>query len=255
MAPVIQTEALEKSFYIPTVQRTTLRAHFVDLFRPRPMERLEVLRSVTFRVEPGEAVAILGRNGSGKSTLLKLLCGIYAPDGGRLTVAAPFTPLLELGVGWNQELDAIDNILLIGTVMGMSLKQAKASVDEILDFSGLERFARTQLKHYSSGMASRLAYATAFSAVRDILMIDEIFAVGDAGFKLRCYERFKRFHQQGHTLVVVSHDPDFVRGHCQRAVMLERGEVVFDGSAAEGVAQYLARAATDSVQPHTPGPG
>ena len=136
-----------------------------------------------FELQPGETLGIMGRNGCGKSTLLKIISGIYPPEGGTLTVRAPVTPILELGVGWNPDLDAIDNIYLLGTVMGLSLKELKGAIDEILAFADLERFANLELRHYSSGMASRLAYSVAFRAVRDVLILDEIFAVGDAGFR------------------------------------------------------------------------
>ena len=134
----------------------------------------------------GEALGIMGRNGCGKSTLLKILCGVYAPDSGRVTIRGPITPILELGVGWNPELDAIDNVCLVGAVMGLTLPEIRRRMDEILAFAELERFANLKLKHYSSGMASRLGYAVAFAAVRDVLVLDEIFAVGDAGFRAKC---------------------------------------------------------------------
>ena len=159
--------------------------------RPRRFERLQVLDSVSFEVRRGETLGIMGRNGSGKSTLLKIVCGIYPPDRGRVTTRAAITPILELGVGWNPELDAIDNVFLIGSVMGLSLAEIRSSMDEILAFAELERFANLKLKYYSSGMSSRLAYAVAFRAVREVLVLDEIFAVGDAGFKARCEERYR----------------------------------------------------------------
>ena len=133
-----------------------------------------VLDGISFSVERGQTLGIMGRNGCGKSTLLKILSGIYQPDSGAVITRAPLTPILELGVGWNPELDAIDNIMLIGSVMGLTLKELRASTDEILDFAELQRFANLKLQHYSSGMASRLAYAIAFRAVREILILDEI---------------------------------------------------------------------------------
>src|SRR4030095_12856907 len=140
------------------------------------------LDRVTFDVRLGEALGIMGRNGGGKSTLLKILCGVYPPDSGTVTRRAAITPILELGVGWNSELDAIDNVCLIGAVMGLTLRELRQRMDEILASADLERFANLKLKHYSSGMAARLAYAVAFSAVRGALVIDEVLAVGDAGF-------------------------------------------------------------------------
>ena len=149
-----------------------------------------MLRSVSLSLRPGESLGLMGANGSGKSTLLKILCGIYVPDAGQVVARAPITPILELGVGWNPELNAVDNVFLIGTLMGLSLAELRRDVYAILDFAELRSFAHMQLKHYSSGMAARLAYAVAFRAVRGVLILDEVFAVGDAGFKARCEERY-----------------------------------------------------------------
>jgi ABC-type polysaccharide/polyol phosphate transport system ATPase subunit len=180
----------------------------------------------------------MGRNGSGKSTLLKVLCGIYVADRGKVVVRAPLTPILELGVGWNPDLDAIDNIMLLGTVMGMSLREAAGATEEILAFAELAPFANLELRHYSSGMASRLAYAVAFKAVRDVLVLDEVFAVGDARFKARCEERYKQLKADGHTMLLVSHDPNAV-SLCDRALLLEGGRVVKSGTPTEIYAAYL----------------
>ncbi|MCM2255886.1 MAG: ABC transporter ATP-binding protein [Vicinamibacteria bacterium] len=238
---VIEAEGLHKSFRIPSVRRETVREHFFAAFRPRSFERLTVLDGVSLTVRRGETLGIMGRNGSGKSTLLKILCGIYAPDAGRVTLNATITPILELGVGWNPELDAIDNILLIGTAMGMSLSEARAATAAILEFAGLERFARLELKHYSSGMAARLAYAVAFHAVREVLVLDEVFAVGDAGFRQRCERRYRELVAAGHTAILVSHYPEIVRSMCDRALLIDGGRVVCEGSTADVAAAYLER--------------
>ncbi len=153
---IIEVGNVSKSFSIPSVRRDTLREHVLDLFRPRPVERIRVLDAVTFSVAAGETLGIMGRNGSGKSTLLKILSGIYQPDAGAVTVRAPVTPILELGVGWDPNLTAIDNVYLLGSVMGLSLREIRHSLDEILAFAELERFANLELRHYSSGMAARL---------------------------------------------------------------------------------------------------
>ena len=171
---IISVESVSKAFQIPSVRRDTIREHLFDFHRPRRFERLQVLDSVSFEIQPGETLGIMGRNGSGKSTLLKIICGIYSPDTGRVVARAAITPILELGVGWNPELDAVDNVFLLGSVMGLSLGEIRRSLDEILAFAELERFANLKLKHYSSGMSSRLAYAVAFRAVRDVLVLDEI---------------------------------------------------------------------------------
>src|SRR5437870_2112693 len=158
MPPVIQVRGVSKSFVIPSVRRDTVREHALDFFRPRARERLRVLDDVTFELRQGESLGLMGSNGCGKSTLLKILAGIYQADSGVVDVRAAVTPILELGVGWNPDLNAIDNIELLGTVMGLSLRELRAATPDILEFAELTRFARLELRHYSSGMAARLAY-------------------------------------------------------------------------------------------------
>ncbi len=236
---IIEVGNVSKSFSIPSVRRDTLREHVLDLFRPRPVERIRVLDAVTFSVAAGETLGIMGRNGSGKSTLLKILSGIYQPDAGAVTVRAPVTPILELGVGWDPNLTAIDNVYLLGSVMGLSLREIRHSLDEILAFAELERFANLELRHYSSGMAARLAYSVAFKAVREILILDEIFAVGDAGFTRRCQERYRELSAKGHTVLLVSHDDIVISKFCGRAILLEAGNIVMDDTGAAVAKQYV----------------
>jgi ABC-type polysaccharide/polyol phosphate transport system ATPase subunit len=236
---LIEVDSVSKAFMIPDVHRATLREHLLGLFEPRRFERLQVLDDVSFNVERGEALGIMGRNGTGKSTLLKILCGVYAPDKGSVRTGAQMTPLLELGAGWNPELDAVDNIYLIGSVMGLSLRDIRRSLDEVLSFAELERFKHLKLAHFSSGMASRLAYAVAFRAVREVLVLDEIFAVGDAGFRQRCEERYRELHAQGHTMLLVSHDPRIISSFCSRALLIDNGKLVMDGPAAAVADRYL----------------
>jgi ABC-type polysaccharide/polyol phosphate transport system ATPase subunit len=236
---IIEVSGVSKAFRLPSVRRSTLREHVLDFFRPRAWTTLQVLDRVSFDVKSGETLGIMGRNGSGKSTLLKIVAGIFPPDAGRVAAHAPVTPILELGVGWNPELDAIDNIYLLGTVMGLSVKAIRGLIDEILQFAELERFAKLQVQHYSSGMAARLAFSVAFAAVRDILLLDEIFAVGDAGFKQRCEDRLHGLQKAGHTVVIVSHDPEVIARFCNRALLLDGGRVVVDGRPDEVSGQYI----------------
>jgi ABC-type polysaccharide/polyol phosphate transport system ATPase subunit len=243
---LIEARSLRKSFLIPSEERRTIREHVFGALRRRSFERLRVLDGVDLELRAGETLGIMGRNGSGKTTLLKILCGIYRQDSGDLSVRAPITPLLELGIGWNPDLDAIDNVLLMGTIMGMSLAEARQAVDGILDFAQVERFANLELKHYSSGMAARLAYAVAFRAVREVLVIDEIFAVGDVGFKARCEARYRELAAAGHTTLLVSHDPRTIETFCHRALLLEAGRIALEGSGTEVAEAYveLSRRAT-----------
>jgi ABC-type polysaccharide/polyol phosphate transport system ATPase subunit/SAM-dependent methyltransferase len=235
----IEVQSVSKAFRIPSVRRQTIREHALDLFRRRPAERLSVLDDVSLTVSQGESVALMGRNGSGKSTLLRIIAGIFAADSGCVRVSGPLTPILELGVGFNPELDAIDNVFLLGTVMGLSVSEVRARLEEILAFAELERFARLKVQHFSSGMTARLAYAVAFSAVSEILLLDEIFAVGDAAFKTRCEERYRQLVDAGHTVLMVSHDPYIVAELCDRAILLDQGRVVVDGPAAHVADVYL----------------
>jgi ABC-type polysaccharide/polyol phosphate transport system ATPase subunit len=236
---LIEVDAVSKGFWIPSVRRDTVREHLLGMLQPRQFQRLQVLDDVSFDLRPGEALGVMGRNGSGKSTLLKIVCGVYPPDRGRVHVRAAVTPILELGVGWNPELDAVDNVLLIGSVMGLSLRQIHQSMEEILTFAELERFANLKLKHFSSGMSARLGYAVAFRAVREVLVLDEIFAVGDAGFKARCEERYWELRALGHTVIIVSHDPRVISSFCDRALLLEGGRIIMDGKASEIADRYV----------------
>jgi ABC-2 type transport system ATP-binding protein len=239
MSAVIEVRDVSKAFAIPTNRRDTVREHAFDFFRPRRLERLQVLEGVTLELKRGESLGLMGRNGSGKSTLLKIVCGIYQADRGVVVARAPITPILELGVGWNPDLDAVDNIQLLGTVMGLSLRELRAATAEILAFADLDRFANLELRHYSSGMSARLAYAVAFRAVREVLILDEIFAVGDAGFKERCQARYRDLHRRGHSLLLVSHDARTISAFCDRALLLEGGRIVFSGPSNAVAARYL----------------
>jgi ABC-type polysaccharide/polyol phosphate transport system ATPase subunit len=253
MGVVVAAHHVAKSFRIPAVRRDTVREHALDLFRRRPHETLRVLDDVSFELRQGESLGLMGRNGCGKSTLLKIVSAIYAADEGHVSVRGGITPILELGVGWNPDLDAIDNIELLGTVMGLSLRELRSATPEILAFAGLERFAKLELRHYSSGMAARLAYAVAFRAVRDVLILDEIFAVGDAGFKERCQERYRELHRSGRSMLLVSHEPRTVAAFCDRALLLEGGCIVMDGRAsqvAEAYLDMLAQSPTVDVASH-----
>jgi ABC-2 type transport system ATP-binding protein len=249
---IISVENVSKAFQVPSVRRESVREHVFDLFRPRPVDRLTVLEDVSFSVRPGETLGIMGRNGSGKSTLLKIVAGIYHPDKGRVVTKAPITPILELGVGFNTELDAIDNIYLIGSVMGLSLAEIRMSIDEILAFAELERFANLKLQHFSSGMSSRLAYAIAFKAVREILILDEIFAVGDEGFQKRCKTRYRELSAAGHTVLLVSHSPKLISDFCERAILIENGRICAEGAPSrvcEAYVEVTSHRAEPAVEP------
>ena len=196
----------------------------------------------------GEALGLRGQTAAARArcsrSFLRHLCRRF----GKVVVRAPVTPILELGVGWNPELDAVDNIFLIGALMGMTLAQLRRDLHEILDFAELTEFAGMRLKHYSSGMAARLAYAVAFRAVREVLILDEILAVGDAGFKQRCEERYRRLRAAGCSAIVVSHTPDSISTFCDRALLLEKGRFVMAGPAKDVADAYVKRLTQGSAR-------
>jgi ABC-type polysaccharide/polyol phosphate transport system ATPase subunit len=238
---LLEVRDVHKHFRIPSEARRTIREHAFGVLRPRTFRTLDVLSGVSFALGADEALGVMGANGAGKSTLLKILAGIYVPDRGEVVLRSAITPVLELALGWNPELDAVDNILLVGTTSGMRLAEARAAVREILAFAELEAFAGLALKHYSSGMAARLAYATAFFTVRDVLILDEIFAVGDAGFRERCERRFRELRQAGKSAILVSHTPHYIRAFCDRALLLGDGKVLLTGSPDQVADAYMQR--------------
>ena len=246
---VIEVHGVSKTFRIPSVHRSTVREHMLGILEPRHFERLQVLDDVSFEVKRGEAVGIMGRNGCGKSTLLKIICGVYQADRGRVVRLGEITPILGLGVGWHPELDAIDNICLVGSVMGLSLPELRNRMDKILAFAELERFANLKVKHYSSGMAARLGYAVAFEAVREVLVLDEVFAVGDASYTAKCEERYRELYKAGHTIILVSHAPGTVRTFCDRAILIDNGKIQRTGGAVEVSDAYLALLTPEAPAP------
>src|SRR6185312_1231877 len=185
-----------------------------------------VLEDISFEIKKGDFFAIVGRNGSGKSTLLKLLAGIYIPDEGQVNINGSLTPFIELGVGFNQELTGRENIFLNGALLGFSKKEMQDMYDDIVDFAELERFMDQKLKNYSSGMQVRLAFSIAIRAKTDILLLDEVLAVGDVIFRQKCYNYFHQLKAKGKTVLLVSHDVNVLRQYCTRGVVLENGQLV-----------------------------
>jgi ABC-2 type transport system ATP-binding protein len=225
LAPAIEVTAVSKSFRIPHEKRTYFKEYFLNPFRRTTYERNDALKDVTFSVDAGEYFGIFGPNGSGKSTLLRILAGIYVADRGRVRVRGLLSPFIELGVGFNLELNARDNIRINATLAGLTKKQLEARFDEILAFAELERFVDQKLKNYSSGMLMRLAYSIAIQIPFDVLLLDEVLAVGDESFQQKCFATFDRFKSEGKTVVLVTHQMDLLRRFCDRVLLLERGVV------------------------------
>jgi len=199
-------------------------------------------------VKKGEFFGIIGRNGSGKSTLLKVLAGIYQPDKGEVKINGMISPFLELGIGFNPELSGRDNVYLNATVLGMTKKQIDEKFDAIVAFSELERFIDQKLKNYSSGMQVRLAFSVAIHANREILLMDEVLAVGDELFQKKCLEQFGKIKASGKTIVFVSHDADAVRNYCDRVMLLRSGKVMGIGDPAEVSREYARENSVDESQ-------
>jgi ABC-type polysaccharide/polyol phosphate transport system ATPase subunit len=219
----IEVEGVSKSFMLPHEQRSTLKEHFLHPLRRTSFERQQALTDVSFDVQHGEFFGILGPNGSGKSTLLKILAGIYRQTSGVVRVNGLLSPFIELGVGFNPNLNARDNIRVNGTLLGLTRRQLDEKFDSILDFAELERFVDQKLKNYSSGMQLRLAFSIAIQVPFDILLLDEVLAVGDADFQKKCFAVFDDIRSSGKTVVFVSHDLVSMKRYCDRALYLRNG--------------------------------
>jgi ABC-2 type transport system ATP-binding protein len=190
---------------------------------------------VSFSVRPGESVALLGFNGSGKSTLLKLISGVYQPDSGEVLARGRIAGLIEVGAGFHPDLSGRENIYLNAAILGMEQHEIDARFDQIVAFSEIEKFIDTEVKHYSSGMFLRLAFSVAIHTEVDILLVDEILSVGDEPFQRKCLAKIRELHDQGKTLVVVSHDLDMVSDLCERGILIQSGRVAFDGPSKDAV--------------------
>jgi ABC-type polysaccharide/polyol phosphate transport system ATPase subunit len=225
MRAAIEVTGVSKSFRLPHEQRTFLKEHFTHPFRRTTYEQNDALKDVTFSVEEGEFFGVIGPNGSGKSTLLRILAGIYVPDSGLVRVNGLLSPFIELGVGFNTELSARDNIRMNATLAGLTKHQLDERFDEIVAFSELERFIDQKLKNYSSGMLVRLAYSIAIQIPFDVLLLDEVLAVGDEAFQEKCFATFERFKEEEKTIVFVSHALQLMERFCDRVLLVIDGVV------------------------------
>ena len=237
--PAIVAESISKTFRVPEERSHTLKERALHPLRKTRHQTFSALRDVSFAVRPGEFFGIAGRNGSGKSTMLKCLAGIYGVDSGRIWVNGRLSTFIELGVGFNQDLAARDNVVLNGIMMGLSPREARARYDAVIDFAELREFEELKLKNYSSGMHVRLAFAVAIQVDAEVLLVDEVLAVGDAAFQQKCFDVFNRMRDEGRTIVFVTHDMGALNRFCHRALLLERGEVVHLGEPHEVADRYL----------------
>jgi ABC-type polysaccharide/polyol phosphate transport system ATPase subunit len=237
--PALAAEGVNKRFKIPEERSHTLKERALHPLRRSRHEEFDALKNISFAVEPGEFFGIVGRNGSGKSTLLKCLAGIYRTDTGSIWCNGRMSTFIELGVGFNPDLAAYDNVALNGIMLGLSPREARARYERVIEFAELEEFQDLKLKNYSSGMHVRLAFSVAIQVDADILLIDEVLAVGDAAFQQKCFDVFNRMREEGRTIVFVTHDMSAVTRFCHRAMLLERGEVVTIGDPTDVADRYL----------------
>lgn len=229
-APAITVKNLHKSFHLPTEQSFGLKQTIFNRLRGiKGYKEQKVLKGLDFEVKQGEFLGIVGRNGSGKSTLLKILAGIYYPEKGEVTINGNLIPFIELGVGFNPELTGRENVYLNGALLGFSNAEMDKMYADIWKFAELEQFQDQKLKNYSSGMQVRLAFSIAIRARGDILLLDEVLAVGDAAFQQKCCDYFKDLKDRHQTVILVTHSMDNVRTFCSRAILLESGKIIEDG--------------------------
>lgn len=237
----IRFENVWQRFHVVRKRARTLHSALVHLSARRLMQfELEALKGVSFAVPAGETLGIIGRNGSGKSTILKIIARIFPPSAGRVEVNGHVSPLIELGAGFHPELTGRENVVLAGVLLGFTRRQMEGKLDAILAFAGMEEFADTPLRQYSTGMLARLGFAVATEIDPDILLVDEVLAVGDEGFQRKCLERMNSFRRQGKTMVFVSHEMGQVRAVCDRVLLLHDGEVLAEGKPDEVIARYHA---------------
>lgn len=236
---VVEARGLEKTFRIPTHRVDSLKERILHPYSSGDVRVLRALDDVSFDIQQGEFFGIVGRNGSGKSTLLKLLASIYKADGGKLRIAGRLAPFIELGVGFNVELTARENVLLNGVMMGLTPQETRERLGAVIEFAELEEFVDLKLKNYSSGMLVRLAFSAMLQADADVMLIDEVLAVGDVAFQQKCADAFSEMKAAGKTIVLVTHEMSTVETYCHRAMLIDSGRIKHIGDPGEIGREYL----------------
>lgn len=237
--PAVVVKNVTKEFIIPHERKTTLFENIKGVFQPSTYEKFTAVKDVSFTVEKGESVGIIGDNGSGKSTLLKIIANILRPSLGSVEINGKITPFLELGVGFQPDMTARENIDVYSTMMGLSDKEIARNIDKVLEFAGLTKFADTKLKNFSSGMQVRLAFATAIQKKPDILLVDEVLAVGDMDFQQKCLDVFADYKKKGVTMLFVSHDLGAVRRFCDKTLLMRNGRIQAYGNTGDIIDRYV----------------
>jgi ABC-type polysaccharide/polyol phosphate transport system ATPase subunit len=238
-APAILVAGATKVFDRPREKMHTLKERVLHPMRARAHDEFEALHDVSFAVEPGEFFGVVGRNGSGKSTLLKCMAGIYGLSDGRIHVNGSMSTFIELGVGFNPDLPAYDNVVVNGIMLGLTPREARDRFERVIEFAELEEFVDLKLKNYSSGMHVRLAFSVMIQVDAEVLLVDEVLAVGDASFQQKCFDVFHELRDQGRTILLVTHDMGLVERFCDRAMLLERGRVTELGDPHDVAARYV----------------
>jgi len=238
--PAIHVENVTQRFRVIHERPDTVRELFARFLRHNAsFHDFDAVKRVSLNIPRGQMVGLIGRNGSGKSTLLKIIAGVYRPTKGTVQVEGTLAPLIELGAGFHPELTGRENILINGLLLGYSKREMAEREGSIIEFAELGDFIDAPVKQYSSGMYTRLAFAVATEVDPDILLLDEILAVGDAPFKQKCLGRIESFRERGKTIVYVTHDMQQIRNYCDRAVLLERGEIMAEGDPEEVIRSYM----------------
>jgi ABC-type polysaccharide/polyol phosphate transport system ATPase subunit len=240
--PVISLKDVSKSFTLwsdRTDSIKTLLINFIKFKKSKSTKtNIDVLKNVSFEIYPGEFVGIMGHNGAGKSTILKIISGIYVPTKGTVNIFGKIAPLLELGAGFTDELSGYDNIFLNAAMLGFGKKRTLDLVDSIMEFSELGERIHTPVRNYSSGMTVRLAFSIAVHLDAQILLFDEVLAVGDVSFQEKCIEKIMQLHQLGKTVILITHSPEIVEKFCDRCIVISNKQKIFDGDPSQGVAIY-----------------
>ncbi len=226
----IKLDNISKTFKLPHEKQSSLKGLFLNSFKTKKYEKQMAVNDVSFEVKKGEFFGVVGRNGSGKSTLLKMIAGVYQPNKGKIKINGSLVPFIELGVGFNPELTGRDNVFLNGALLGFSRKQMQEMYEEIVEFAELEKFMDQKLKNYSSGMQVRLAFSIAIRAQSDILLLDEVLAVGDTIFQQKCFNYFHQLKKQEKTVILVSHDSNALRQYCTNGVLIDEGKIITEGN-------------------------
>ena len=236
---LIKVKNVSKNFRLYHEKRTSIFEAVASILNRKPyFENLLVLNDISFSLKKGEAIGILGRNGSGKTTLLRIISKIYKPDSGSVDVNGTLVPLLALGLGFHPELTAVSNIFQSSILLGMSKQEISEKVDDVIKFAELEKFADTKVKNFSQGMLMRLAFSTAVQVNPDILLLDEVVAVGDLNFQKKCYQTIKDFKTKGKSILLVSHSISDIQSVCDRAIFLNKGKIVKIGPVDDVISEY-----------------